>query len=198
MPSHLYSGYLVEQMHDALDARELRLYQVGLSSKQYQKITASLPMCNPDKASQREHIQRCLQKCREAFDQVKDKQEKLSVPIGSCLMGRKKLVKGLGAKRWPIWGAYIQNAHQLYRPFYPISGRGWNKKRAKHKKGYYPVKLIRSIQKFLQTEFPTIFCELSFHDVASRVQFGEKRRVKRQLFCPRKGAKMSRNDGVSF
>ena len=180
----VYTAPLLKQMIHQLRAKELRLYQLILPPGTYSAITRHLPTRFLEKPSGNILGKLCLKKCREAFQKLPDWDQRLKTPIGSELLGGRKTKDLQSVKKWPLWGAYIQNFYELFHLFAPVTGRGWNKMIAKSEKGRYPLGLRTKILEFFQAEFPGVFDKLSLANVTSRIQYGEKRRVQRQFFPP--------------
>ena len=176
-----YADRLRGEMERDVNAKEISLYQLILPPEVYSKVTSSLPLCGPDRESQQTVAKELLEKLREAFSALPDKERKKRTPIGEKLAAGSKRAKRESWKSSDIVSAYIWNVYQLFRPFYSISKRGWNKVKHKSEGGKFPFKLIKSMVKFFKEEFSPWLDVLTEQDVISRIQYGPKRRVQRKI-----------------
>jgi hypothetical protein len=190
-----YLPHTVQQMEDQLDSKEIQILQSLLPPAIHNQITASISMetlrglySNDlqalDMDKKRTLAKELLGKFRAAFQKLEDREERLQHPFGKQFLGGTPIKKKGSQKGWPIWGIYMQNFADLFREYYPVSGRGWKCTRAKHAKGHYPHKLRVHILNFFKEEFPQPLSDLLLRDVTSRIQYADKRKNQRKFFTP--------------
>jgi hypothetical protein len=187
--------HTIQQMEDQLDSKEIKILQSLLPPTIHNEITASIPMetlrglySNDLQAldidKKRTLTKELLKIFREVFKKLEDREERLQHPFGAQLLGGTPIKKKGSQKGWPIWGMYIQNFADLFREYYPVSGRGWNKAKSKHSKGHYPHKLRVHILNYFKETFPKALGDLEPQDVTSKIQYGDKRKIQRKFFTP--------------
>ena len=181
-----YSPQVLAEMEREVDAQEINLYQLLLPPAVQNAVTASLPLCGPDKALQREVKKEYLGKFRKEFSDLPNKAKLLATPIGKKLSDGSKKTNGQSWKSSAIVGAYILNVYHLFKPFYRVSGRGLSITKPLKEGGQYPAALMKDITEFFSKDFPRWLGDLSVKDVSSRIQHGQKRLVQRKMYPPSK------------
>ena len=183
----LYSPGLIKQMEHELDSHEIQMYQYLLGAEHYSEVTQTLTLGTSAADWKTDRIKEFLWKLREARFTLPDKEKRLRTPIGKKLSAGSKKSDGLSWKSAAIVGAYIFSVYNLFKQFYEVTGRGWNKKKSKKaEKGNYPFPLIRDITTFFSKEFSPWFDNLNDEDIISRIQYGPSRKVQRSMYFPNK------------
>ena len=179
-----YSTRLKREMGQELDALEIRLYQSLLPPEEYGRITQQFPLCTSIEDFKQSLITTFLEQLREGFTSLPDRTKILARPIGKNLSAGSMKTEGETRKSSAIVGAYILMVYELFKPFYSVSGRGWNIERAKTAGGQFPMALIKDIVEFFQTEFFPWFGDLTVRDVISRIQYGRRRKIQERMPTP--------------
>lgn len=188
MPRALYSPNLIEKMEQELDALEIPVYQYLLPPERYGVVTQSFPQVKSQEEWKPNLMKEFLGRLRQEFSTLPDKTTRLRTPIGRILVAGVKKTDGKSWKSTAVVGAYILNVYDLFKTFYLVSGRGYNKhkekKNPKAERGHFPFALIRDITAFFSQEFPPWLSDLTTKDVISRIQYGEKRKFQREIHPP--------------
>lgn len=185
----LYSPGLIEQMEQELDNQEIQMYKYLLGAEHYSAVTQSIPRRALTRKWTQGKIKAFIKRLRKALSHLPDKEKRLRTPIGTKLSAGSKKMDGLSWKSAAIVGAYIFSVYELFQPFYKVTGRGWNKKKSpESEKKDYPFPLIRDIGRFFREEFDPWLKDLKDEDIISRIQYGQSRKVKRNMvFSHKKG-----------
>ncbi len=140
-----FSSRLIEEIGRELVAQEIRVYRNLLPSEKYEDVTSHLPLPTSVTDWKPHLVKEFLVNLREAFSTLPDKEKRLASPIGRKLLAGSQKNEGESWKSSAIVGAYILKIYGLFKEFYTVSGRGWNKKWDKTSRGFFPMALIQDI-----------------------------------------------------
>ena len=178
IPIDLLSKDLRNLIEKELNALEIKLYQDLLPWEIFERVTQNFPRSTAQREWDSIRITEFLGQLQQEFQALPVQETLLKRPYGKALAAGSQKSEGTSWKSSAIVRKYILEIHDLFKQFYPTTGKGFNIAKSKGGRGLYPARLMEDIAEFFEQEFPKQVIDLTDRDVIARIQYEYKTKIK--------------------